>query len=358
VAEFVPPRLDKLETQPEVQKLLLGHLKNQKTQTFLWTGPEGSGKRTHAFALVRFLFCQEGPNCAGCATCKQVLNRSHLDFFWVHREHFWSKDEKDRKKGEVITDVIRHLQEKLNRAPLSAPLKVAVIENAEKMNENAQDAFLKTLEEPPEKTLIILLAEKTSRFKPTVLSRCQRIRFPALSPTAVATALIRGQGWEKVKAQRAAQEAEGNLALALKFGDPVWVEFHDKVCADMDRALQGGDEEWLNLVVEYDRWEPDFLGDEELTANQRKAKVLTEVFQTYLGLWSRRLAGTAEVPTKLRSLPADVVMACLQKYQDMVATTYLSPKMLLDHLFLELRDGFQKGILPNRPFSEMAVQIQ
>jgi hypothetical protein len=356
VPKFEIPRLEKLDSQPEVQKLLKGLLENQGVQTFLWTGPEGSGKKTYALALVRSLFCAEGPNCAGCATCKQILNKTHPDLYWVHREHFWSKDENDRKKNEIIVDVMRHLSEKLNRAPLSAPLKVAVIPNAEGMNDLAQNTFLKTLEEPPAKTLILLLAEKTGDFLPTVLSRCRQVRFPALPSATIEKLLVESHRWEKAEAHAAALEANGNMTLALKLGDEVWKEFRDKVCSDWDKALQGPDEEWLALSTEYDKWEPDFLDDRERTATQRKAEVLTAAFQVYLGLWSLRLSGEVKIPAKLSSLPPDVVLRCLQKHQDMVPT-HLNAKMILDHLFLELREGFKKGGLLNKSFMELSVQI-
>lgn len=347
MADFVIPRLEKLGSQPEVQKLLHGLLVNQGVQTFLWSGPEGSGKKTYALALIRSLFCQEGADCPGCPTCKQVLNKTHPDFFWLEREE---------GKNEIAVEAMREVDKKLSNAPFSAPLKVAVIAEANRMNQNAQNAFLKTLEEPPANSLIILIAEKTSEFLPTVLSRCRLIRFTALPTPAVESILIQAYGWKKEAAHRSAQEANGNLTLALKLGDENWTLFRDKVCVDFDKALQGPDEEWLALVGEYDQWEPDFLGDEEMTATQRKSQVLKAALQVYLGLWSRRLSGEVEIPAKLSYLPADQVLKCLQKHQDMIPV-YLGTKMIMDHLFLELRDGFKKGALENRSFMEMSVQI-
>jgi hypothetical protein len=296
---------------------------------------------------VRSLFCQEGPDCPGCATCKQVLSKTHPDFFWIEREE---------GKNEITVEVMRELDKKLSNAPFSAPVKVAVIAEANRMNANAQNSFLKTLEEPPANTLIILIAEKTSDFLPTVLSRCRMIRFHSLSTTVLEGLLTECYGWDKKEAQKAARESNGNLTLAMKFGDENWTLFRDKVCEDLDRVFQGPDEEWLALVGEYDQWEPDFLGDEEMTATQRKSQVLRAALQVYLGFWSRRLSGEVEIPAKLSYLPADQVLKSLQKHQDMIPV-YLGTKMIMDHLFLELRDGFKKGVLDNRSFMEMSVQI-
>jgi hypothetical protein len=167
---------------------------------------------------------------------------------------------------------------------------------------------------------------------------------------------VAGQGWKEGDAKKAAQEANGNLALALKFGDGSWTLFRDKVCADWDKALLGSDAEWLSLVGEYDKWEPEFLEERERTATQRKAEVFHAAFQVYLGLWSRRLSGGLETPAGLANLPTEAVLRCLQKHQDMIPTN-LNARMILDHLFLELREGFRTGELANRPFMEMAVDI-
>lgn len=357
MADFSVPRLEKLNFQPDVQKLLMGLWDHPGVQTFLWAGPEGVGKKTYALALARSLFCKEGPECPGCATCKQVLSKTHPDLFWVHREYFWSdKESNDRKKEGIIVNTVRTLGEKINQAPFSAPLKVAIIPDANEMGEKAQDAILKTLEEPPDKSLIILLSEKTGDFRPTVLSRCRIVRFPALAPVTIEKLLVDTRNWKKEDARKAAQAAGGNLTLALRESDPDWVSFREKVRADMDRALAGMDEGWLLLGTEYDKWEPEFLEEREETASQRKSRVLRYILQTYITLWNLRLMGSAEIPDKLKGLPADKVLKCLQKHQDMTPT-HLQPRMILDHLFMELREGFQKGALDDRPFSEMAVEI-
>lgn len=356
MADFIVSRLEKLELQPEVQKLLKGFMDHPGVQTFLWAGPEGSGKKTYALALVRSLFCKEGPNCPGCATCKQVLAKTHPDLFWVHRDYFWSEETEDKKKREIVVAVAKRLAEKLNRAPLSAPVKVAVILDAQDLNLDAQNVLLKTLEEPPAKTIILLLAEKTGDFLPTVLSRCRMIRFPALPSTTVEGILTRQYGWKLAEAKKAAQESNGNLTQALKLGEDAWIQFRDKVCTDFDKVLQGTDDEWLALANEYDQLEPDFLEDVERTATQRKSEVLQAALQVYLGLWSGRLSGEVEIPPKLTTLPVGAVLKCLQKHQDMIPM-YLNSRMILDHLFLELRDGFQKGELIDRSFMELSTQI-
>jgi len=356
MSDFVIPRLEQLVSQSEAEKLLKGFLSGRAVQSFLWVGPEGSGKKTHALALARTLFCPEGPGCQGCPTCKQVLNKTHPDLFWVSRDHFWSEDSKDEKKQGIVVGVAKNLTDKLNRAPFSAPCKVAIIPEADSLNQDAQNVLLKTLEEPPANTIIILIAEKTIEFLPTVLSRCRLIRFAALPSKTVETILVKNHGWQADIARQAALESNGNLVLAMKLGDEIWVSFRKKVCEDFDKALQGSDEIWLEMANEYDKWEPEFLGDEEITTNQRKTRVHQAALQFYINLWSRRLAGESAIPKGLTNLPPEQILRCLQKHQDMIQTN-LGTKMIMDHLFLELKEGLKKGIVDDRSFMQLSVQI-
>lgn len=355
MSDFIIPRLEQFTSQPEAEKLLKGFLAGRAVQSFLWIGPEGSGKKTHALALTRTLFCHDGPDCPGCPTCKQVLNKTHPDLFWVSRDHFWSEDSKDEKKQGIVVGVAKNLTDKLNRAPFSAPCKVAIIPEADSLNQDAQNVLLKTLEEPPANTIIILIAEKASEFLPTVLSRCRLIRFAGLSSKTVEAILVKSHGWQADTAHQAALESNGNLTLAMKAGDENWISFRKKVCEDMDKAIRGLDEIWLGLVSEYDQWEPEFLGDEELTATQRKARVHQAALQVYINLWSRRLTDDV-IPTGLTNLPPEQILRCLQKHQDMIQTN-LGTKMIMDHLFLELKEGLKKGHVDDRSFMELSVQI-
>jgi hypothetical protein len=355
--DFIIPRLEKLDSQPEVQKLLLGIKDYPGVQTFLWTGPEGTGKRTYALAWVRSLFCKEGLDCPGCATCKQVLNKTHSDLFWVHREHFWAEDDKEKSKTETTVKVIRRLTDKLNQAPLSAPYKVAIVPAADEMNEEAQNIFLKTLEEPPSNTFVVLLAEKSGNFISTVLSRCRPIRFPQVPFHRVEEILVKDQGWTREDAKKASLECRGNITLALRAADPVWMDFRQKVQEDWDRGLGGNEEDWLMLANEYDQWEPDILDDRERTATQRKSLVLQEAFSVVVGLWERRLLGEAPIPERLKGFPPIDVLKSVQRHQDLANETTLSLKMVMDHLFMELRDGLKRGGLAHHSVGESAVQI-
>jgi len=354
MAEFVIPRLEKLNIQAEAQKLLLALKKDRGVQTFLWTGPRGVGKKTHALALARTLFCRQGEDCPGCPDCRQVLSKSHPDLYWVDREHFWHEKDRDKKTEGIFTDTTKWLAQKLSQAPFSAPLKIAVIPDAGKMEGKVQEILLKTLEEPSSDTLIILIEENKGDLLPTVLSRCRPVRFGALPPEMIQKLLVDGHGWNSKDAAGAAKNAQGSMTLALREADPQWREFRDKVEKDLDQALLGPEEGWLALSSEYDQWEPEILDDTDRTATQRKTLVLSLVFEAWISLWRKRIGEEAPLPPRWGGLPHADVLQSLSRHQEMINTN-LQARMILDHLFMELREGIQRGEMSHRPLTELTI---
>lgn len=146
----------------------------------LFCGPEGIGKHTTALALAQALLCgTDAEGCGACSACVQAAQGNHPDLFLVEPE-----------KGVIPIDRIRQLKRDLGRKSFAGGYKLCIIDDAEKMNEQAQNALLKTLEEPTPDTLIILVSGYPYLLLPTIVSRCQRFTFQPLSP-ALAADLIR-----------------------------------------------------------------------------------------------------------------------------------------------------------------------
>lgn len=146
----------------------------------LFCGPEGVGKRTTAVALAQALLCTKGAEaCDVCTACVRVSQGNHPDLVVVEPE-----------KGIIPIDRIRMLKRDLGRKSFAGGYKLCIIDDAEKMNEQAQNALLKTLEEPTPDTLLILVSGYPYLLLPTIISRCQRFRFQPLAP-ALAAQLIR-----------------------------------------------------------------------------------------------------------------------------------------------------------------------
>jgi DNA polymerase III subunit delta' len=191
----------------------------------IFAGPVGVGKATTARALASIFLCQaptldtDPPApCGRCESCRGMTSGNHPDFHLVYRQLI--RLEKDESKAiDLPIAVIRqYLVEPANRKAVLNNGKVFVVEEAELMNAAAQNALLKTLEEPYGKTLLIFLTDQPNLLLQTIRSRCQIVRFSALSRERVMGEL-KTRGVDPSSAQDAADFAEGSLGLALK-----WVE--------------------------------------------------------------------------------------------------------------------------------------
>ncbi len=194
-------------------------------QAYLFTGAEGVGKKKFATILSQGLFCQtHSPAlldpCGECSACKQMAAGTHPDFAVVEMlsgknelliEQFIGTKERRGKEG---------LCHDMSLKPMSADRKIAVIDEADKMNDAAANALLKTLEEPPHGSLILLIASNVERMLPTIRSRCQEIRFSPLHAEDIAAILLEtGMVESADDAREIAAISDGSLATAEQLGD-------------------------------------------------------------------------------------------------------------------------------------------
>lgn len=143
----------------------------------LLEGPEGSGRRTFAREIAAALFCRgEHKPCGSCNQCRKVLEQNHPDV-----EYYGG----DGSRRSFHIDTIRQLRQNAWLLPGEAPCRVCVLCGAENMTDQAQNALLKILEEPPEHTVFILTAENRAMLLPTILSRVQTIRLEPLTPAEI-----------------------------------------------------------------------------------------------------------------------------------------------------------------------------
>jgi len=133
---------------------------------YLFSGPDGIGKRLMALALARAIVCHEQRGCGHCPACRKIDHQNHPDLHVLEPE------------GNAIKiEQIRSFQRELNLKPLEAVRKICLIEAADCMTTGASNALLKTLEEPRGDTLLILLTAQPNRLLETIRSRCQRLPF-------------------------------------------------------------------------------------------------------------------------------------------------------------------------------------
>lgn len=186
----------------------------QISHAWLLTGPAGSGKRRVAFALAAALVCERGPGvaCGECSGCARALRDRHPDVHHVEPE------------GVIIpVDVVREaVIPEASRSPFEASYKVFVIEDADRMNDAAQNALLKTLEEPQPDTVFVLVSDHEEEVLETIRSRCRTERLEPL-PLAKVAELLVAAGADPEDARRAAVLAGGDVdrARTLAFDETV-----------------------------------------------------------------------------------------------------------------------------------------
>ena len=153
--------------------ILENAIKNDKiTHSYIFSGPEGIGKLLFAKEFAKAILCDSKENkpCNNCKSCVEFENSNHPDFFII--------DEQDET---IKTEMMKKLTKDILEKPLENKKKIYIINNSENMTREAQNTLLKTLEEPPEYIIIILITTNTNLMLNTIKSRCINIIFNKLS---------------------------------------------------------------------------------------------------------------------------------------------------------------------------------
>lgn len=223
---------------------------------YLFHGPAGVGKELAAIGFAELMLCpnptetpperaadangaDEPPvrhGCGTCDDCRAVRAGSHPDVHIIHRR--LNRDHRDaqvrkRKAIDISVDVLRQFViEAVGLTPARGRVKVFIIREAERMSDAAQNALLKTLEEPPGATFLVLLADGVDSFLPTTLSRCQAVAFQRLPDEFVRRRLdeLRPQVSAEVRSWCAAM-ADGSIGAACQAVDDAWFEVSGRVAA-------------------------------------------------------------------------------------------------------------------------------
>ena len=198
--------LAKLDTQDRVRDFLSNAVESGRTShAYLFLGAPGAGKLDAAWALAQAYLC-EHDGCGACDDCVRVARHTHPDV------HYYAPES---ATGYLIAQT-RELLDDVSLAPIRADAKVYIIDRAEQLRANSANALLKTLEEPPEGVMFILLGTSADVMLPTIVSRCQCVPFRLVSPTAAAEAVSRATGLPAEKCRMAVAVA-GSPARGIAF---------------------------------------------------------------------------------------------------------------------------------------------
>lgn len=195
----------------EFQKeaLLRASREGRVSHAYLFFGPDGIGKKLMAIEFGKILNClrenSNGGHC-DCNSCKKIEKGIHPDVFLV--EH---KGVKDIKVDQIREEV----EDRLFFKPFEGRFKLAIVDDAHRMNPSAQNAFLKTLEEPPSDSVIVLISSQLQALLPTIRSRCQLIEFKPLPEDVIVNEIKRRTDLSPDECTIASQLSGGSLGRAL-----------------------------------------------------------------------------------------------------------------------------------------------
>ena len=205
-------------------KFLSGSIKtNHLAHAYLFVGPPQVGKKTIALEFIKALQCQnkkikngDFAACDQCQDCLLINKGRHPDVLVIEPGYHDENEDvgKTKKTQEIKIEQIRGLQHHLSLTPFSAPQKVIIIDSAENLTQEAANCLLKTLEEPPPKSLLILVSSNFRRLLPTIISRCQLIKFLPVPAKLIEQGLLQSGFRNKQKISQAVKIAGGRPGLA------------------------------------------------------------------------------------------------------------------------------------------------
>lgn len=255
---------------------------------YLFTGPSGVGRRTLALYFAQAVNCSQpavpGEPCGSCSSCLRFEKMQHPDLSIVQAEQVG---------GTLKVDQIRELQRSLALAPYEARYRVALLLRFEEANHNAQNALLKTLEEPNAQVLLLLTASSPESLLPTIVSRCEVVRMSTVPVLELEKGLQDCYGLPPEKAALLAHLSEGKPGLARRYhGDEKLLDTRQAVLDDHRRLLSGSRADQFAYAEKITKRAKDRDPREEL----RKILVV------WLSYWRDILHVTAGAATPLTNL--------------------------------------------------------
>lgn len=201
----------------EVEKVLgheevIKHLKNaaamdKVSHSYIFAGEKGSGKKLLAKLFAMTLQCEAHGDepCLQCSSCKKAMNRNHPDIIYINHE---------KPNSIGIEDIREKLISDVSIKPYTGPYKIYIVDEAEKMTVQAQNALLKTIEEPPAYAVILLLVNNGSTLLPTIASRCVTLNLKPVRDEVIKKYLMEELHVPDYQAEVSVAFAQGNVGKA------------------------------------------------------------------------------------------------------------------------------------------------
>ncbi len=245
--KYRPQKISEIDS-PSIREKLETILNSGRVpHAFLFSGPKGTGKTSSARIIAKSVNCErnngKGEPCNRCTACTSITNGTNLDILEI-----------DAASNRGI-DEIRELRDKIRLAPASSRKKIYIIDEVHMLTNEAFNALLKTLEEPPEHALFILCTTNTEKLPETIISRCTRIDFRRATTEDIVESLKRVKRGEerdvdKEALEEVAQRSEGSYRDAHKLLEEVLTTYpRAKITVEMVRKVLGEKETMADLFV-------------------------------------------------------------------------------------------------------------
>ncbi len=200
--------------QPKVREFLRASVVSERvTQAYLFVGPAGSNKTLAAYALAQALMCPKGPHgprggmCGDCNRCDKVMRRKHPDVRYFA----------PAGANGYLVEQVREIVADTAMAPIQADRKIYILDRVDQLGASAANAFLKTLEEPEDDVVLILLGRTRASVLPTIVSRCQVVPFRHIPASEAAGIVAQNTGAALPQARMAIEACGGSITAAVAF---------------------------------------------------------------------------------------------------------------------------------------------
>lgn len=322
----------------QIRFLINSFKKKSFAHSYLFVGIRGVGKASVAKFFAKMLNCEkiECSPCNTCINCRKIDNFSHPDILWVEPQ----------TKGlrSIKIEIIRELRERISLKPYEARFKVCIIKEIENLTEDAANSLLKTLEEPPANSILLLTTTSLELLLPTIVSRCQILKFHPLKRDLIKEELKERLHLKENEAETLAYLAQGSLGEAIEIWQNSLIQERDFI---IDTFL-GAKEV--------------FIDDNEFINRERLAKAL----ETLLSLFRDALMVKLDLPTLIVNI--DQKDFLWERFQDFSIerlnlfieklTQYhyflkhnANTRLILASLYIDLNNFIKKGVLNARSYT-------
>lgn len=319
------------EGQTQAVNLLQQAIRNDRVgHAYLFAGPNGVGKKAVAFHMAKALFCQEqdGDSCGRCVLCRRIENGNHSDV------HFLAPDGALIKIGQI-----RDLQKEFAYRAKESKQKIYIIEQVDTMTPEAANSLLKFLEEPVSRIVAILLTDKPHAVLPTILSRCQQIRFVSPPPERIAQQLT--QEGINASAARIASQLSVSMDQARELCQSKAFALAQNVVIQLTQDLvKSSNTPWLTMN--------DWIREEEL---RQQIPLLLDMLLIWLkdvsnAQYDRNdrlhfIEQSDQIEAQARRWSRDSLIRGMEQVMKTKARLqrHVNPQLALERLLFELQEG-------------------